>query len=54
MIPSRDPSDDDIDLYKSLTDAGTKIQHICYEPEDLDLLSNLLSILTSNLLAVDC
>ena len=44
MIPSRDPSNDDIELYKSLTHAGTKIQHICYEPEDLDLLSNLLSM----------
>ena len=44
MIPSRNPTSDDLKLYKSLTDAGTKIQHICYEPEDLDLLSNLLSM----------
>ena len=42
MIPSRNPTDEDIKLYQTLTDSGTKIQHICYEPEDLDLLSNLL------------
>ena len=44
MIPSRDPTSEDVKLYKSLTDAGTKIQHICYGPEDIDLLSNLLSL----------
>ena len=42
MIPSRSPSDQDIKLYKSLTESGTKIQHICYEPEDINLLSELL------------
>ena len=42
MIPSRKPTDDDIKLYQSLTNAGTIIQHICYEPEDIDLLSELL------------
>ena len=42
MIPSRNPNEEDIKLYQSLTKNGTKIQHICYEPEDLDLLSNLL------------
>ncbi len=42
MIPSRQPTIDDIKLYKKLTEAGTKIQHICYEPRDVDLLSNLL------------
>ena len=42
MIPSRIPSEEDVKLYQSLTENGTKIQHICYEPEDLDLLSNLL------------
>ena len=42
MIPSRNPSKEDIKLYQSLTESGTKIQHICYEPEDLDLLSDLL------------
>ena len=44
MIPSRTPSSEDINLYKHLTQAGTKIQHICYEPKDIDLLSNLLTL----------
>ena len=34
MIPSRNPTEEDIKLYQSLTQGGTKIQHICYEPED--------------------
>jgi len=42
MIPTRSPSEQDIKLYKYLTESGTKIQHICYEPEDIDLLSELL------------
>ena len=44
MIPSRVPSTEDINLYKNLSEAGTKIQHICYEPKDIDLLSELLSL----------
>ena len=43
MIPSRKPGSEDIKIYQKLIDAGTKIQHICYEPEDIDLLSNLLT-----------
>ena len=42
MIPSRQPTMDDMRLYKNLTEIGTKIQHICYGPEDVDLLSDLL------------
>ena len=42
MIPSRQPSLEDIKVYKFLSDNGTKIQHICYGPEDVDLLSDLL------------
>ena len=42
MIPSRSPEEEDIKLYKSLTEKGTNIQHLLYEPEDVDLLSNLL------------
>ena len=42
MIPSRQPSPEDIKVYKFLTENGTKIQHICYGPEDLDLLSDLI------------
>ena len=44
MIPSRSPSSEDINLYKHLTESGTKIQHICYEPKDVDLLSKLLNL----------
>ncbi len=44
MIPSRSPTSEDISLYKYLTEVGTKIQHICYDPKDVDLLSNLLSL----------
>ena len=43
MIPSRNPGNEDIKIYQKLIEADTKIQHICYEPEDIDLLSNLLT-----------
>ena len=43
MIPSRLPKSEDVKIYEKLIEAGTKIQHICYEPEDIDLLSNLLT-----------
>jgi len=43
LIPSRKPEDEDIKLYKYLTEAGTKIQHILYKPEDIDLLVDLLN-----------
>lgn len=43
LIPSRKPENEDIKLYKYLTDAGTKIQHILYNPEDIDLLVDLLN-----------
>ena len=42
MIPSRKPGSEDIKIYQKLYEAGTKVQHICYEPEDLDLLSDVL------------
>ena len=42
MIPSRKPELDDIRIYQKLHEVGTKVQHICYEPEDLDLLSDVL------------
>ena len=42
MIPSRNPELEDIKIYQKLHEAGTKVQHICYEPEDLDLLSIVL------------
>ena len=43
MIPSRNPGNEDIKVYQKLFEEGTKVQHICYEPEDVDLLSNLLN-----------
>ena len=43
LIPSRKPKEEDIKLYKYLTEAGTKIQHILYKPEDIDLLVELLN-----------
>ena len=42
LIPSKKPEQEDIKLYKYLTDAGTKIQHILYKPEDIDLLIDVL------------
>ena len=42
MIPSRKPGLEDIKIYQKLHEAGTKVQHICYEPEDLDVLSDVL------------
>ena len=45
MIPTRKPTTDDIKLYQKLTQEGCKIQHICYEPNDINLVSNLLDIL---------
>ena len=42
MIPSRSPELEDIKVYQKLYEAGTIVQHICYEPEDLDLLSDVL------------
>jgi uncharacterized protein (DUF849 family) len=43
LIPARKPEDEDIKLYKYLTEAGTKIQHILYKPEDIELLIDLLN-----------
>ena len=43
LIPSRNPMEEDIKLYKYLIEAGTKTQHILYKPEDVDLLVDLLN-----------
>ena len=43
MIPSRNPTDEDVKLYKYLTEAGTKIQHLLYNPNEIDLLVNLFN-----------
>ena len=42
LIPSRVPTKLDIKLYKYLLNQNTKVQHICHEPEDIDLLSDVL------------
>ena len=42
MIPDGQPTADDIKLYKSLYEAGTRIQHICYFPEHLDIVRQII------------
>ena len=43
LISSRKPEIEDIKLYKYLTEVGTKIQHILYQPEDINLLIDLFN-----------
>ena len=42
MIPDGQPTKEDITLYKTLYEAGTKIQHICYFPEHLDIVRQII------------
>ena len=42
MIPDGQPTPDDIKLYKSLYEAGTRIQHICYFPDHLDIVRQII------------
>lgn len=42
LIPSRVPSDDDIRFYGWLMESGVRIQHICYTPQDVALLAEVL------------
>ena len=44
MIPSGNPTDEDIKVYKYLVEKNTKIQHICYFPEELEILSKLIEV----------
>ena len=44
MIPSGNPTDEDIKVYKYLVEKETKIQHICYFPEELEILSKLIKV----------
>lgn len=44
MIPDREPRPEDIKLYQVLHEAGVAIQHICYQPEDVDLLARLIEL----------
>ncbi len=42
MIPDGQPTAEDINLYKTLYEAGTRIQHICYFPEHLDIVRQIV------------
>jgi uncharacterized protein (DUF849 family) len=42
MIPDGKPTPNDIKLYKSLYEAGTRIQHICYFPDHLDIVRKII------------
>ena len=42
MIPDGQPTAEDIRLYKALYEAGTRIQHICYFPEHLDIVRQIV------------
>ena len=44
MIPSGNPTDEDIKVYNYLVEKKTKIQHICYFPEELEILSKLIKV----------
>jgi len=44
MIPSENPTDEDIKVYKYLVEKETKIQHIFYFPEELEILSKLIKV----------
>ena len=41
LISSKKPELEDIKLYQYLNEAGTKIQNLLYEPEEIDLLIDL-------------
>ena len=43
LIPDGQPTREDIRLYKTLYEAGTRIQHICYFPEHLDIVRQLVN-----------
>ena len=42
MIPDGQPTSNDIKLYKTLYEAGTRIQHICYFPDHLDIVRQII------------
>ena len=48
MIPSRQPDADDVRFYEWMADAGIRVQHICYAPEDVVLLGKLLAQLPAS------
>ncbi len=44
MIPDGEPKPEDIAFYNWSQEAGIQIQHICYGPQDVALLSKLLDL----------
>lgn len=42
MMPEGRPQAEDIHLYRTLHEAGTRIQHIMYYPDEIDLLVDLV------------
>ena len=43
MIPDRQPGPEDIRLYRTLHEAGTRIQHLVFFPEEVDVLADLIA-----------
>lgn len=44
LIPDGQPTAEDIRLYKVLHEAGTRLQHICYFPEHLDIVRRVVDL----------
>lgn len=42
MMPDRRPTKEDVGLYRALREAGTRIQHILYFPDEVELLAALV------------
>lgn len=42
MMPDRQPSAEDVRLYRTLHEAGTRIQHLVFFPEEVDVLADLI------------
>ena len=43
MMPDRQPSAEDVRLYRTLHEAGTRIQHLVFSPEEVDVLADLIA-----------
>lgn len=54
MVPSRMPTAEDIQFYNWTQEAGIKLQHICYAPEDVALLAKVLAATELDPLNVWC
>ena len=42
LMPDRQPGAENIRLYKTLYEAGCRVQHLCYQLDDVDLLARLV------------